>query len=267
MLAVGLVAASVAVDAQAVTVFAENFEGFTSFPVLKNTFTVPLGGLPFPGTVEERVNPGVPGISEGAQGVWYGVRFASGTKSISNAVGVQNYGSINRPDDPNANYTHVGRFEDDAGLVFKTSTAGLKDVHLAFDWRTYDVTSTDHVRVGYRFTNPGFGACTGDGGAACQGTFTSGGGSFGNWTELTLSDPSPKGNSNVWVDEDFLLAAFENKSEVWVAFWMDNGAGDIGKIDNILVTGTSITPVPLPAALPLFGAGLGLLGWVGRRRR
>lgn len=28
-----------------------------------------------------------------------------------------------------------------------------------------------------------------------------------------------------------------------------------------------VTPVPVPAALPLFAAGLGLLGWVGRRRR
>lgn len=31
--------------------------------------------------------------------------------------------------------------------------------------------------------------------------------------------------------------------------------------------GTAPSPVPLPAALPLLAAGLGVMGWVGRRRR
>jgi len=38
-------------------------------------------------------------------------------------------------------------------------------------------------------------------------------------------------------------------------------------IDNILVTGTATNEVPLPAALPLFATGLGLIGIIARRRR
>ena len=37
--------------------------------------------------------------------------------------------------------------------------------------------------------------------------------------------------------------------------------------DNIVVNEAAITPVPLPAALPLFAGGLGLIGWMARRRR
>lgn len=38
-------------------------------------------------------------------------------------------------------------------------------------------------------------------------------------------------------------------------------------LDYITVTQTAPTAVPLPSALPLFGGGLGLLAWWGRRRK
>lgn len=169
--------------AGAAELFSEDFEGYTSFPTLVNTFTVPSGGLPHGGSVQERINLGIPRISEGAKGVWYGGRFedvGSSTSSISDDLAVQNYGSINRPDDPNANYTHVGRIQDDAGLLFKVSTAGFQAVNLSFAWRTYDVESSDFLRAGYRLTNPGFGTCVGEGSSGCFADLRTGTGAWGS---------------------------------------------------------------------------------------
>ena len=44
-----------------------------------------------------------------------------------------------------------------------------------------------------------------------------------------------------------------------------NAANDIGFLDNYSVS--SVSPTPLPAALPLFATGLGVLGLVARRRK
>ncbi|MFN0039726.1 MAG: hypothetical protein ACKVP2_09465 [Burkholderiales bacterium] len=263
----------------AAVLFAENFEGYSLFPTLVNTYSVPSGGLPFAGSVQERINEGIPVSTEGAAQTWYGGRFEdptsgnSSNSSINADLAVQNFGSINRPDDPNANYTHVGRFEDDAGLVFKVGTTGFQDVHLTFGWRTFNVESSDVVRVGYRLSNPGFGSCgpgTGGAGGATAGCFAdlrTGTGAWGSWTPFTLSDTvtgtSPSGNSNSWVLENFLLPS--NQAEVWVAFWLDNGEGDIGKIDNVFVNAAPIASVPLPGAIWLLGSALAF--WVPAARR
>ena len=45
------------------------------------------------------------------------------------------------------------------------------------------------------------------------------------------------------------------------------GIGAIGSNDNFTITSLTVTPVPLPAALPLFAGGLGLMGLLGWRRR
>ena len=41
---------------------------------------------------------------------------------------------------------------------------------------------------------------------------------------------------------------------------------ELALIDNVVLSGTP-TAVPLPAALPLFAGGLGLMGWIARRKR
>jgi hypothetical protein len=72
--------------------------------------------------------------------------------------------------------------------------------------------------------------------------------------------------SNSWNDESFLLPdAVENQAEVWIAFWLDNGEGDHGKIDNVLVEAMTTTPVPVPAAAWLLMSALGCLGVLRRR--
>jgi hypothetical protein len=51
----------------------------------------------------------------------------------------------------------------------------------------------------------------------------------------------------------------------FVIGWNDNGGPDDNH-DDIMLVG-HVTPVPVPAALPLFAGGVGLLGWLARRKR
>lgn len=46
--------------------------------------------------------------------------------------------------------------------------------------------------------------------------------------------------------QTFLLP--ENAGLIYVAFWLNGGEGDYGKLDNVLITAT---PVPEPTALTL----------------
>jgi hypothetical protein len=50
---------------------------------------------------------------------------------------------------------------------------------------------------------------------------------------------------------------------VWVAFWLDNGEGDYGKLDTVQVSATTLIPEPGTALLVLGG----LVGFGARRRR
>lgn len=235
-----------------VTIISENFEGYTSFPT-QNPYL-------------DYVNAGIPKISEGAAAVWYGARFEVGNGTIDSDLAVQKVGGGTNP-------THVGRFEDDAGLLLKIGTTGLNNVTLSFDWRTFLAETTDRLVVGYH-VGPisGFGPCTGNGEAGCfadlrasSGTplpwFTTETGSTltGNWTQLLRASAS-----NSWNSQTYTLSGAANQSEVWIAFWLDNGEGDFGKIDNVTVTATV---VPIPAAVWLLGSGLFGLGAFVRRRR
>lgn len=246
--AVLLSAASIS-QAAAVSLFSEDFEGYTSFN------QAPYG---------DPINAGIPKISEGAKGIWYGARFETGDNgTINQDLAIQQYGG-------GSNNTHTGRTEDDAGLLIKLDTTGLQDIRLDFDWRTFSASTRDRFVVGYR-TAPiaDFGTCTGEGEAGCFADlrsslpwYTTQRGTpvlTGNWSELLRNT-----RSNSWTTESFTLdASANNQSEIWIAFWLDNGEGDYAKIDNINVYGTAI--VPLPAAVWLFGSGL--LGLAGAVRR
>lgn len=247
-LLLGLSAAS---SAQAVTLFSENFEGYTSFPTY-DPFLDP-------------VNAGIAKLSEGASEVWYGARFENPDNGqINDDLAVQKYGGP-----LTTNNTHTGRVEDDAGMLFKIDTTGKNNVTLSFDWRTFLAGKKDRFVVGYHVGSiAGFGACTGEGELGCFADLTTSLPFYtnqndlnptltGNWTQLLRASR----HSN-WTNQSYTLGNdANNQSEVWIAFWMDNGEGDYAKFDNVLVTA-----VPEAETYAMLLAGLGLVGFAARRK-
>ena len=64
----------------------------------------------------------------------------------------------------------------------------------------------------------------------------------GNWIEW-LRDRDDYGR-----DESFDLGADANSTEIRQAFCLDNGKKELGKLDELKVTGAPV-PVPVPAAV------------------
>jgi hypothetical protein len=156
-----------------------------------------------------------------------------------------------------ANNTPLGMFEDDAGLLLNVSTLGYSNITLSFDWRTFNAESADKVTVGYFVgTLPTF---------APDRTLdlTSGAYSWSHWNQLMSQQ-----GGGVWhLGQTLDLTLADNASSVWIAFWMNNGEGDIGKIDNVTLKGTSVAAVPVPGALWLFSSALAGLAGLRRRRQ
>ena len=79
----------------------------------------------------------------------------------------------------------------------------------------------------------------------------------------SVTGPSATTSVGVWtlISDIFQIGA--DGTPVTLAFSATGTANTLGGfIDNI-----KITPVPLPAGLPLFLGGLGLMGWLGWRRK
>jgi hypothetical protein len=248
-------------SASAITLFSEDFEGYTSFPDEAPN--------------NDEINAGIPKISEGASEIWYGARFedpdsgSGSSASINSDLAVQNYGDAFSAPCYGDNCTHTGRVEDDAGLLFKVDATNMTGLTLSFDWRTYSANSGDKVVVGYRIGSiGGFGTCTGNGEAGCFAdlrnsmpwyTTQTGTSLTGNWTQLMRANADSD-----WNSETFSLTGADDASEVWVAIWLDNGEGDFAKFDNVVVTAT---PVPEAETYAMMLAGLGLVGFMVSRRR
>ncbi len=213
-------------------------------------------------------------IATGADNDWYaGVFEQDDNGYVATDVGIQKTGG-------NGNNTHVGLAKDDSGLLISFDATGMENISLTFDWRTFKVGSLDEFVVGYFVgdltagkTN-GFNSfreinlsSTGNNSSAVGGAEDGAwnwnpinGGNTGDWNELLRGT-----KTNSWGTETFSLDLADDQSEVWLAFWLDNGDNDIGKFDNVLVMGDAIPAVPVPAAVWLFGSGL--LGLVGVARR
>lgn len=241
-----------AVMAGQVILVNETFEGYSSFPTEK-----PNG---------DRVNLGVPLVSEGADSpLWMAARMeAFDNNPISEDVGVQKFGG-------DGNNTHVGRAADDAGLVLRLDLTGLTNMTLDFDWRTFLADSSDRLVVSYYvgdglgtpnntydwYNDPqlGGGVMDLDGGTANSWVVN-------NWTELMRAT-----ESNTFMHEHYDITLDDPSVEdsvVYVAFWMDNGDNDYGKIDNVMIMADYI-PEPSTGLLALLAAAV--LGIVKRRRQ
>jgi hypothetical protein len=220
----------------AATLFNETFEGYTSFPTEN-----PTGYFP-----PDMVNMGIPEFSEGASEFWFGARFG-GSGSIDADLAIQQYGG-------GANETHVGRVSHDAGMVLRIDTTGYENVNLSFIWRTFQAESPDRFTVGYHVGD--------DLGFAPVGpnrflTLTSGPGAWSSgWTQLLSGSAG-----STWRSKSSVLPS--DAGPIYVAFWMNNGHGDFGKFDNILITATPIE-VPEPTAFAL--VALGAVSLVARKK-
>ena len=217
--------------AQVYTLFSEDFNGYTSFPNQN-----PSG---------DYVNLGIPQISEGADEFWYAARF-QGTGSSSNSIDsdlfVQKYGD-SFDGHSGVNNTPVARFEDDAGILLAIDTTGYTSITLSFDWRTFNASGGDRVVVGYYVGNLGF-----DAGANRYLSLSTGSGAWSNWNQLMSGSPRSS-----FKHEVFNLPLASDAGNVYVAFWLNNGEGENGKLDNVVVKGTLI-PEPTTAALTVLAA-------------
>jgi hypothetical protein len=96
----------------------------------------------------------------------------------------------------------------DSNITLSFSTLGKDNIVLEYDRRTYSAYGGDRLRVLWRV------------------------GDSGDWTQLEAV------KDNSWDDDvTWPLAGAEDESLVQVRFYMDDGNGDYGLIDNVQVTG------------------------------
>jgi hypothetical protein len=227
--------------AGATPLFFEDFDGYTSFPSRDPWW--------------DPVNKGLPELSEGADELWFGARFETPDSACADGtvrcdLAVQRFGGLR-------NWTPVGRFADDAGLLFSVDTTGFDQVLLSFAWRTFLADSGDHLVAGY-FVGDIPLAVFGDDRTA---DFVTGPYAWANWVELIS-----QGAHNRFTEHEFALPA--DVGTVWVALWLDNGNHDYGKVDDVLVRGQRIAPPPVPEpSLGLLAALAGAGLWRRSRAR
>ncbi|HVT90833.1 MAG TPA: hypothetical protein VHD56_18410 [Tepidisphaeraceae bacterium] len=212
-----------------ITIFSENFDRYSSFPS-----EIPIG---------DKVNAGIPEISEGADKFWYAARFRAGDGTIDSDLAVQKTGG---PGD----MTPVGRVEDKVALIFKIDTESFTNVNLQFDWRTYQGQSGHFFVAGYH---------VGDDLGLDTTTNRYKDLLWTSFTEVVRKSPT-----DTFTHESVTLPS--GVKSLYVALWYDDGEKHYGKVDNISVTGTSAIPLIIPEPSMLGSLGLLVLSLARGRR-
>jgi hypothetical protein len=147
---------------------------------------------------------------------------------------------------------------DSAAAAGLFSTAGLQNITLNFDWRALATGqhTNDVLHVGYMVINSPAGFTT----TVMQ--------NEGSWTEVFAQS---SGNINWNFVVNLALGAAAADSQIALMFWTQvNSATEGFRIDNVVLTGNAIQPVPLPGALLLMVtalAGLAGVRGIGEWRR
>ena len=134
---------------------------------------------------------------------WTGVYAESGdNESLPNDIYTRN--------DSNSYDGYYMVTEDDAAAIRSINTAGYKDIVLSYYRRTSSTGTGDLKKVEWRVGNAGA------------------------WTTVESTDPS-----STWAQNTFNFpSTADNQSEIQIRFWLDDGEGDYGFWDNVLVQGT-----------------------------
>lgn len=72
---------------------------------------------------------------------------------------------------------------------------------------------------------------------------------------------------SIFIDNVFVLSGLPQVSAAANALFLGDATGGVNAQADISYYRFEQSPVPVPAALPLFASGLGLLAWVARRRQ
>jgi hypothetical protein len=145
-----------------------------------------------------------------------------------------------------------------AGII---STAGYTNITISFDWLRKGTESSDSFYFSY-IVNPG----------TLNSSLMQ---NEGAWTTTQISVGG--NDTNFATINPVINLANASNSNIAIMFWsVSNGScsfsggfdcdTDYFKVDNVVVAGTP-NATPLPAALPLFASGLGVLGVLGWRRK
>ena len=104
--------------------------------------------------------------------------------------------------------------EDDVAGFVTIDTIGKENIVFSYQRRLVDGEGADMLRVGWKF-----GPATND---------------WNDYTELEAT------NNSSWALALWNLPASANDGSIGIAFYLDDGEGDFGLIDDVLVTGTDI---------------------------
>ena len=190
---------------------------------------------------------------------WTKAKFEYGGKNIHKDVNIK----------PFLNHSYTGHFQDDKGWMFRFDTTNLADVEMTWRWATDKTNGDDRMRAGYTLGSTEIG----DTGLTMEEELGSSPETYDFYAHFSGVGPAQSWFLNSWTnfdlandgqsDDEWRLRTdpLPSNEIIYVAFWLDNGNGTEGYIDNVRITGAAIAS-PLPAAAWMGMAVLGTMGFV-----